>query len=199
MTLLHFFFFIIFLIILYTTALQINGDDLLWAMSTLGFDKYIEPLRLYLAKYRDSVKAEKPDKPDKKLSGEKRKYNKGGSLDEDSQEKKPLSKYLQAKMARALASQQYNPPPPPPSQQQQHPHHSQLHHQQQVPLQMHYAAMSGGGGYGQLGQGALHVPPHYLTQQAPQYQMMMMPQQQQQSQSQSPQNLHQSHLSGGAP
>jgi nuclear transcription Y subunit beta len=34
----------------------INGDDLLWAMSTLGFDKYVEPLKLYLVKYRESVK-----------------------------------------------------------------------------------------------------------------------------------------------
>lgn len=40
----------------------INGDDLLWAMSTLGFDKYIDPLRIYLTKYRESVKGEKPDK-----------------------------------------------------------------------------------------------------------------------------------------
>ncbi|KAJ6803726.1 nuclear transcription factor Y subunit B isoform X1 [Iris pallida] len=31
----------------------INGDDLLWAMATLGFEDYIEPLRLYLAKYRE--------------------------------------------------------------------------------------------------------------------------------------------------
>ncbi len=28
----------------------INGDDILWAMSTLGFDKYIDPLKLYLAR-----------------------------------------------------------------------------------------------------------------------------------------------------
>lgn len=40
----------------------INGDDLLWAMSTLGFDKYVEPLKIYLAKYRESVKGEKPEK-----------------------------------------------------------------------------------------------------------------------------------------
>ena len=31
----------------------INGDDLLWAMSTLGFDKYVDPLKLYLQKYRE--------------------------------------------------------------------------------------------------------------------------------------------------
>uniref|UniRef100_A0A7N0V5A7 Transcription factor CBF/NF-Y/archaeal histone domain-containing protein n=1 Tax=Kalanchoe fedtschenkoi TaxID=63787 RepID=A0A7N0V5A7_KALFE len=30
----------------------INGDDILWAMSLLGFEEYIEPLRVYLAKYR---------------------------------------------------------------------------------------------------------------------------------------------------
>ena len=43
----------------------INGDDLLWAMSTLGFDKYVEPLRLYLAKYREAVKGDKPEKKGK--------------------------------------------------------------------------------------------------------------------------------------
>ena len=40
----------------------INGEDILWAMSTLGFDKYVEPLKVYLAKYRESVKGEKPEK-----------------------------------------------------------------------------------------------------------------------------------------
>jgi nuclear transcription Y subunit beta len=30
----------------------INGEDLLWAMGTLGFERYIEPLRLYLLDYR---------------------------------------------------------------------------------------------------------------------------------------------------
>ncbi|KAI3683782.1 hypothetical protein L1987_84297 [Smallanthus sonchifolius] len=31
----------------------INGDDLLWAMATLGFEDYIEPLKLYLSRYRE--------------------------------------------------------------------------------------------------------------------------------------------------
>lgn len=31
----------------------INGDDLLCAMSTLGFEDYIEPLKLYLQKFRE--------------------------------------------------------------------------------------------------------------------------------------------------
>jgi len=29
-------------------------------MSTLGFDNYVEPLKLYLQKYRESVKGERP-------------------------------------------------------------------------------------------------------------------------------------------
>ena len=28
----------------------INGEDLLWAMSTLGFEEYVEPLKVYLLK-----------------------------------------------------------------------------------------------------------------------------------------------------
>ncbi|KAF8775403.1 hypothetical protein HU200_004823 [Digitaria exilis] len=31
----------------------INGDDLLWAMATLGFEDYVDPLKIYLQKYRD--------------------------------------------------------------------------------------------------------------------------------------------------
>ncbi|CAO1946491.1 unnamed protein product, partial [Urochloa humidicola] len=31
----------------------INGDDLLWAMATLGFEEYVEPLKIYLQKYRE--------------------------------------------------------------------------------------------------------------------------------------------------
>eukprot|EP01018_Ginkgo_biloba_P017097 Gb_07866 [translate_table: standard] len=31
----------------------INGDDLLWAMTTLGFEAYVEPLKVYLQKFRE--------------------------------------------------------------------------------------------------------------------------------------------------
>ncbi|KAL6281859.1 hypothetical protein ACE6H2_012788 [Prunus campanulata] len=31
----------------------INGDDLLWAMTTLGFKVYVEPLKIYLDKFRE--------------------------------------------------------------------------------------------------------------------------------------------------
>ncbi|KAF9593906.1 hypothetical protein IFM89_026034 [Coptis chinensis] len=32
----------------------INGDDLLWAMTTLGFENYVGPLKGYLNKYRET-------------------------------------------------------------------------------------------------------------------------------------------------
>jgi len=34
-------------------------DDVLAAMTSLGFDKYVEPLSIYLQKYRESIKGEK--------------------------------------------------------------------------------------------------------------------------------------------
>lgn len=33
----------------------INGDDLLWAMATLGFEDYIDPLKSYLTRYREVI------------------------------------------------------------------------------------------------------------------------------------------------
>ncbi|KAE8706932.1 Nuclear transcription factor Y subunit B-1 [Hibiscus syriacus] len=32
----------------------INGDDLLWAMVTLGFENYVGPLKVYLNRYRET-------------------------------------------------------------------------------------------------------------------------------------------------
>lgn len=32
----------------------INGDDLLWAMTTLGFENYVGPLKNYLNRYRET-------------------------------------------------------------------------------------------------------------------------------------------------
>ncbi|KFB45568.1 ccaat-binding transcription factor subunit a [Anopheles sinensis] len=37
----------------------INGEDILCAMYALGFENYIDPLKLYLNKYRESVAAER--------------------------------------------------------------------------------------------------------------------------------------------
>lgn len=37
----------------------INGEDILYAMSTLGFDNYVEPLKIFLQKYRDNSKSDR--------------------------------------------------------------------------------------------------------------------------------------------
>ncbi|KAJ2379047.1 transcriptional activator hap3 [Coemansia sp. RSA 2611] len=47
----------------------INGEDILWAMQSLGFENYAEVLKTYLNKYRESVKIEK-DGPNKEDSAE---------------------------------------------------------------------------------------------------------------------------------
>jgi len=33
----------------------INGDDVIWALGSLGFEKYVEPLKVYLHKWRESL------------------------------------------------------------------------------------------------------------------------------------------------
>jgi len=38
----------------------INGEDILFAMTTLGFDNYVEPLKMYLQKYREATKGDSP-------------------------------------------------------------------------------------------------------------------------------------------
>jgi len=36
----------------------INGDDIIWALKNLGFDNYVEPLSLYLNRYKEVVSSE---------------------------------------------------------------------------------------------------------------------------------------------
>ncbi|KAM0724715.1 Nuclear transcription factor Y subunit beta [Formica fusca] len=38
----------------------INGEDILFAMTNLGFDNYVEPLKMYLQKYREATKGDNP-------------------------------------------------------------------------------------------------------------------------------------------
>ena len=38
----------------------INGDDLIWSMGTLGFEDYVEPLKLYLKLYREVLPSFSP-------------------------------------------------------------------------------------------------------------------------------------------
>mmetsp|Transcript_9910 Transcript_9910/g.20828 ORF Transcript_9910/g.20828 Transcript_9910/m.20828 type:complete len:123 (+) Transcript_9910:150-518(+) len=48
----------------------INGEDILWAMNTLGFDTYIEPLKAYLMRYREIMMHEKSE--EEKAANKKR-------------------------------------------------------------------------------------------------------------------------------
>lgn len=41
----------------------INGEDILFAMTTLGFDNYVEPLKVYLQKYRETTKGDNTANP----------------------------------------------------------------------------------------------------------------------------------------
>lgn len=47
----------------------INGDDLLWAMTTLGFEEYVEPLKVYLTKFREIEGEKMIGKPPEKDGG----------------------------------------------------------------------------------------------------------------------------------
>lgn len=40
----------------------INGDDIVWAMGQLGFDEYVNPLRVYLTKYRQTTKTDRSER-----------------------------------------------------------------------------------------------------------------------------------------
>mmetsp|Transcript_11489 Transcript_11489/g.11506 ORF Transcript_11489/g.11506 Transcript_11489/m.11506 type:complete len:162 (+) Transcript_11489:104-589(+) len=64
----------------------VSGDDILWAMGTLGFDNYVEPLNLYLEKYRLSQKSDRPEKRQKK--------NEDGEEDDDAQHEALQNKEL---------------------------------------------------------------------------------------------------------
>lgn len=43
----------------------LNGEDIVWALHNMGMSNYVEPLRIYLTKYRES-RGDKQDRPDKR-------------------------------------------------------------------------------------------------------------------------------------
>lgn len=45
----------------------INGDDIIWAITTLGFEDYVNPLKVYLNKYRE-LEGEKVNVPKQQRS-----------------------------------------------------------------------------------------------------------------------------------
>ncbi|XP_057496744.1 nuclear transcription factor Y subunit B-7-like [Actinidia eriantha] len=49
----------------------INGDDIIWAITTLGFEDYVDPLKKYLVKYRE-LEGEKLHLPKQQQQQEQR-------------------------------------------------------------------------------------------------------------------------------
>ncbi|OBZ89792.1 Nuclear transcription factor Y subunit B-8 [Choanephora cucurbitarum] len=58
----------------------INGEDILWAMQSLGFENYTEALKIYLGKYRETTKIERTsgtakEKEDEQQQQQQQLYN----------------------------------------------------------------------------------------------------------------------------
>lgn len=66
----------------------ITGDDIIWAMESLGFDSYVDPMKVYLAKYRDSTKLPKEGGGSASTPGGKRGKKEDGSSASKSGRKK---------------------------------------------------------------------------------------------------------------
>mmetsp|Transcript_4039 Transcript_4039/g.11891 ORF Transcript_4039/g.11891 Transcript_4039/m.11891 type:complete len:135 (-) Transcript_4039:1384-1788(-) len=47
---------------LYLSKLTWAGDDIVWAMGQLEFDEYVNPLRAYLTKYRQTTKTDSSER-----------------------------------------------------------------------------------------------------------------------------------------
>lgn len=60
----------------------LNGEDILWAMFTLGFEHYAETLKIYLAKYRqfEQIEAEKRVSSRKRRPRGKQRYDSDSEL-----------------------------------------------------------------------------------------------------------------------
>jgi len=57
----------------------ITGDDILAAMSTLGFENYMEPLKLYLHKFREHKMKQQLDKGNDKNNNQNNSPNGGNT------------------------------------------------------------------------------------------------------------------------
>ncbi|CAL0306667.1 unnamed protein product [Lupinus luteus] len=62
----------------------INGDDIIWSITTLGFDDYVDPLKNYLQKYRE-IEGEKLNVPKQQRSEQRVQQHQYHNLDENNQ------------------------------------------------------------------------------------------------------------------
>ncbi|ORY98760.1 histone-fold-containing protein [Syncephalastrum racemosum] len=69
----------------------INGEDILWAMQSLGFENYAEALKIYLVKYRETTKL------DRGASGAKEKDEEGvlNDVQQQQQQQQQQQLYMQ--------------------------------------------------------------------------------------------------------
>lgn len=67
----------------------INGEDILYAMVTLGFDNYVEPLTLYLHKYREVNESLRGNRANSASSLLFRRRRRTGTSEETTRSKRP--------------------------------------------------------------------------------------------------------------
>lgn len=68
----------------------VNGEDILFAMTSLGFENYSEALKIYLTKYRENAKLLE-DRQDSTMNGAKRGKKRKPENDLDESNEKHLS------------------------------------------------------------------------------------------------------------
>ena len=97
-------------------------------MSTLGFDKYVDPLKVYLAKYRESVRGERPEKkaPGRKdMSAQPKIVNSAPPMTSYSFDSSVISYISNDHTTPLMAPGKTEPLPPPPIMRQNYDSHSQ--------------------------------------------------------------------------
>ncbi|KAI7881000.1 histone-fold-containing protein [Lichtheimia hyalospora FSU 10163] len=80
----------------------INGEDILWAMQSLGFENYAETLKIYLQKYRETTKLERASSSGKEKDEEQ-------STQTDQQQQM----FMQQQTQQPQGTQQQSAPPQP--------------------------------------------------------------------------------------
>ncbi|XVE86507.1 hypothetical protein DITRI_Ditri18aG0039100 [Diplodiscus trichospermus] len=68
----------------------INGDDIIWAITTLGFEEYVGPLKLYLTKYRE-IEGEKLNIPKQQRCDQKQQLEQPQQLHQPSEHEQNLA------------------------------------------------------------------------------------------------------------
>ncbi|KAI8885236.1 histone-fold-containing protein [Backusella circina FSU 941] len=67
----------------------INGEDILWAMQSLGFENYTEALKIYLTKYRETTKLDRTAGKEKEEGNEHQQQHLYGTADQQQQQQQP--------------------------------------------------------------------------------------------------------------